>query len=128
MGPFLTVEHVTGKTEVAYISKETPMSLYLNTHAAMEQMRQKADIEETRGPRVMVVGPTDVGKSTLCSLLVNYAVRCGRSPVFADLDVGQVGSLCVLSPWMPVTVTVWVLCEWNVGVMGRRCCGCVEPW
>ncbi|XP_076460941.1 polyribonucleotide 5'-hydroxyl-kinase Clp1-like [Babylonia areolata] len=78
-----------GKTEVAYISKETPMTMYLNTHAAMEQMRAKADIEETRGPRVLVVGPTDVGKSTLCRLLVNYAVRCGRSPILADLDVGQ---------------------------------------
>ena len=79
-----------GKTEVAYISKETPMTMYLNTHAAMEQMRQKADLEETRGPRVLVVGPTDVGKSTLCRLLVNYAVRSGRSPLLVDLDVGQV--------------------------------------
>ena len=66
------------------------MTMYLNSHAAMEQMRQKADLEETRGPRVLVVGPTDVGKSTFCRLLVNYAVRCGRSPIFADLDVGQV--------------------------------------
>ncbi|KAK7108923.1 polyribonucleotide 5'-hydroxyl-kinase Clp1-like [Littorina saxatilis] len=83
------VVKLRGKTEVAYISKETPMTMYLNTHAAMEQMRQKADIEETRGPRVLVVGPTDVGKSTLCRLLVNYAVRSGRSPMLVDLDVGQ---------------------------------------
>ncbi|XP_025096265.1 polyribonucleotide 5'-hydroxyl-kinase Clp1-like [Pomacea canaliculata] len=80
---------IRGKTEVAYISKETPMTMYLNTHAAMEQMRQKADMEGTRGPRVLVVGPTDVGKSTVCRLLINYAVRMGRSPVLADLDVGQ---------------------------------------
>ena len=39
----------------------------------------------------MVVGPTDVGKSTLCRLLVNYAARLGRAPVLVDLDVGQVG-------------------------------------
>jgi len=38
----------------------------------------------------MVVGPTDVGKSTVCKLLVNYAARLGRAPVFVDLDVGQV--------------------------------------
>ena len=38
----------------------------------------------------MVVGPVDVGKSTLCQLLLNYAVRMGRRPVFIDLDVGQV--------------------------------------
>ncbi|PFX14840.1 Protein CLP1-like [Stylophora pistillata] len=38
---------------------------------------------------VMVTGPVDVGKSTLCKLLLNYAVRSGRRPVFVDLDVGQ---------------------------------------
>ena len=42
-----------------------------------------------RGPRVMVVGPQDVGKSTLCRILLNYAVRMGRAPIFVDLDVGQ---------------------------------------
>ena len=41
------------------------------------------------------MGPVDVGKSTLCQLLLNYAVRMGRRPVFVDLDVGQV-SVCVL--------------------------------
>ncbi|XP_064613711.1 polyribonucleotide 5'-hydroxyl-kinase Clp1-like isoform X2 [Liolophura sinensis] len=80
---------LTGKTEVAYIAKETPMVMYVNTHAALEQMRIKAETEIGRGPRVMVVGPTDVGKSTLCRLLLNYAVRVGRAPVFVDLDVGQ---------------------------------------
>ena len=38
----------------------------------------------------MVVGPTDVGKSTLTRLLCNYAARLGRAPLFVDLDVGQV--------------------------------------
>ena len=37
----------------------------------------------------MVVGPQDVGKSTLCRILLNYAVRMGRAPIFVDLDVGQ---------------------------------------
>jgi len=41
----------------------------------------------------MVVGPTDVGKTTVCKLLVNYAARLSRAPVFVDLDVGQVSSL-----------------------------------
>ena len=45
--------------------------------------------ECSRGPVVMIVGPTDSGKTSLCKLLVNYAVRMGRRPVFADLDVGQ---------------------------------------
>ena len=28
------------------------MVMYLNVHASMEQMREKADAENTRGPRV----------------------------------------------------------------------------
>ncbi|XP_077979250.1 polyribonucleotide 5'-hydroxyl-kinase Clp1-like isoform X2 [Glandiceps talaboti] len=85
---------MSGKTEVAYVSKDTPMVTYLNTHAALEQMRQQAERDESRGPRVMVVGPTDVGKSTLCRLLLNYGVRVGRRPTFIDLDVGQ-GSVSI---------------------------------
>ena len=47
------------------------MIMYLNVHAALEQMRKNADTSglpspEGRGPIVMVVGPADVGKSTLC--------------------------------------------------------------
>jgi len=84
-----TVE-ISGPLEVAYVSKETPMVMYLNLHMALEQMRQKAENTESEiGPRVMVVGPVDVGKSTFCQLLLNYAVRMGRRPVFVDLDVGQ---------------------------------------
>ncbi|XP_062574339.1 polyribonucleotide 5'-hydroxyl-kinase Clp1-like [Saccostrea cucullata] len=78
-----------GRTEVAYVAKETPMVMYINTHAALEQMREKAESDNTRGPRVMIVGPTDVGKSTLSRLLLNYAARLGRAPIFVDLDVGQ---------------------------------------
>lgn len=39
------------------------------------------------------MGPTDVGKSTVCRMLVNYAARLGRAPVLVDLDVGQVNYL-----------------------------------
>ena len=39
----------------------------------------------------MICGPSDVGKSTLCRLLLNYAVRMGRRPIYVDLDLGQVG-------------------------------------
>lgn len=37
----------------------------------------------------MVVGPTDVGKTTVSRILINYAVRLGRRPIYVDLDVGQ---------------------------------------
>lgn len=81
--------HISGKTEVAYIAKETPMLFYVNTHAALEQMRIKATTDVTRGPRVLICGPPNVGKSTYCRLLTNFAARMGRTPILVDLDVGQ---------------------------------------
>ena len=39
-------------------------------------------------PLPQVVGPTDVGKSSLCKLLLNYAVRYGFFPTAVDLDIG----------------------------------------
>lgn len=74
--------------------------IYLNTHAALEQLREHAESvvmqqEQARGPSLMIVGPTDVGKTTVCRILCNYAVRVGRTPIFVDLDVGQV-VFCVI--------------------------------
>ncbi|KAE9415058.1 hypothetical protein Angca_009012 [Angiostrongylus cantonensis] len=90
-----------GPTTSAYVAEHTPMVIYLNTHAALEQLRQhteeQASVDGTeipKGPRIMLVGPTDVGKTTVCRILCNYAVRQGRSPVYVDLDVGQ-GSISV---------------------------------
>ncbi|KAJ8881351.1 hypothetical protein PR048_017832 [Dryococelus australis] len=83
------VVELRGKTDVSYIAKETPMVMYLNVHAALEQLRRSAEADNSRGPITMVAGPTDVGKSTVCRLLLNYAVRMGRRPIFVDLDVGQ---------------------------------------
>lgn len=42
--------------QVAYVSKDTPMLLYLNTHAALEQMRKQAERDNERGPRVCLNG------------------------------------------------------------------------
>jgi len=78
-----------GTVQHAYVSEETPMLPYLNTHLGLEKLRTQAIMEGKKGPRVMVVGPTDVGKSTLCKLLLNYAVRSGRQPIYVDIDVGQ---------------------------------------
>ena len=39
--------------------------------------------------QILIAGPTDVGKSTLAKILVNYAARSENSPILVDLDVGQ---------------------------------------
>ncbi len=65
---------------------------YLNCHCCLEQLREKAEATNSRGPITVIVGPLDVGKSTLSKILLNYAVRMGnasRRPIFVDLDIGQ---------------------------------------
>jgi len=80
---------LSGSFVGSYTAKETPMLSYLNTHAAIDRRRQQAAVENQRGPRVMIVGPPNVGKSTLAKMLASYAARTGRRPLYIDLDVGE---------------------------------------
>ena len=63
------------------------MVSYINAHAALDSLRRRAKEAGAMGPRAMVVGPQDSGKSTLCRTLLNYAVRANWKPTFVDLDV-----------------------------------------
>ena len=42
-----------------------------------------------QGPRVVILGPTDSGKSTLSRMLLNWGARGGFEPTYVDLDVGE---------------------------------------
>ena len=72
------------------------MVAYSNVEGIMEARRKEAAESSGRvsGPRIALVGPTDVGKSSLAKILLNYAVRKGWAPTFADLDLGQGGITC----------------------------------
>jgi polyribonucleotide 5'-hydroxyl-kinase len=87
-----------GALEISYTSDETDSNVaFVNSHAQLEALRDEASLathnardEETRkninGPRVMVVGPSECGKSSLVKTLVAYATKVGRTPVWVDLD------------------------------------------
>ena len=84
------------------------MVLYLNTHIAIDQVRHRASREGKVGPRVrqslkiqlqshtivniqvVIAGSVDVGKSTMCRILLNYAIRMNRRLCYVETDVGQV--------------------------------------
>ncbi|XP_050104110.1 protein CLP1 homolog isoform X18 [Malus sylvestris] len=88
-----TIE-MEGSTETEYTADETPNISYVNVHAVLEERRHRAkplppDDLNSQGPRVIVVGPTDSGKSTLSKMLLSWAAKKGWKPTFVDLDIGQ---------------------------------------
>ncbi|KAI7847551.1 Pre-mRNA cleavage complex II protein Clp1-domain-containing protein [Circinella umbellata] len=85
---------IGGDFLVEYTANETPMTSYLNTHLALQQMRENAKKSNNQGPRVLVIGPHDVGKSSLCTLLASYALRQGQKPIYVSLDTSE-GSITV---------------------------------
>lgn len=80
---------VTGEPMSVGVFTDAEMILNLHLHAGLEKWRMKSEDLDHKGPITLIVGPKDVGKSTLCRFLLNYAARCGRCPLFIDLDVGQ---------------------------------------
>lgn len=81
------------------------MVAYANLHIALEQMRVRAlralhgsppsenDIDPNpQPPRVLVLGPENSGKTTVCKILTNYAVRAGQnwSPILVNVDPSEV--------------------------------------
>ena len=83
------------------------MSVYANVHLALEQMRVRAlaavdgspipedegdDIVGSEPPRVLVLGPENSGKTSVCKILTNYAVRAGQdwAPIYVNVDPSEV--------------------------------------
>jgi polyribonucleotide 5'-hydroxyl-kinase len=83
-----TIE-VTGSCDGEYPAEETPMVSYVNTHFAIEKMRQIATSEKKEGPVVLVVGSVDSGKTSLVKILTAYAVKMGRQPLVVNLDTRE---------------------------------------
>lgn len=62
------------------------MNAYLNA-ANIINNRRKAARDIRPGPVVAVVGPHDSGKTSLCKILLNYAIRSGWNPLLVEADV-----------------------------------------
>ena len=100
--------------DMIYESSETDSNIsFVNTHAQLEALRDAAlssalnieqalsggpsaainsnteEAKKAQGPRVLLVGPADCGKSTLARILTAYAVKLGRTPLLVDIDPSQ---------------------------------------
>lgn len=76
-----------GQCEVEYVSEETVVHAYLNTHLALEGLRREAVDRQGEAPRVLVVGGS---RTTVSRILLNYGIRAGHTPLYVDLDPADV--------------------------------------
>ena len=65
------------------------MISYANLHFALEKIRDESSLNGRDGPRVLVVGPENAGKTSLVKLLTAYTTRSGRQPVAVNLDTKE---------------------------------------
>ncbi|CAJ1450514.1 unnamed protein product, partial [Effrenium voratum] len=77
---------VSGPTVQEYDAPNVVMRDYLCCAAVLEQRRIRAEDLGLPAPRVLVCGSAFSGKSTLCQILCNYALRREHTPIFVDLD------------------------------------------
>ena len=80
---------IGGEAESEYVGQETEYAVeWLNVHGMLETARDDAQVPglSDGGPRVLVVGPDFVGKSSLVRSLAGWAVVCGRTPTIVNVD------------------------------------------
>jgi polyribonucleotide 5'-hydroxyl-kinase len=80
---------LSGEAESEYTAEETQMMSYANAHFALETARERAKAAGQMGPRVLVVGPENAGKTSVVRILTAYVVKAGRQPVVVNLDPRQ---------------------------------------
>lgn len=62
------------------------MNSYLNLHFKLTAMRETAAASGTDGPRVMICGSQNTGKTTVVRTLASYATRVGSQPLVVNTD------------------------------------------
>lgn len=62
---------------------------YANVHFALETLRQEAKATGKDGPRVLVLGPENAGKTSLTKILTAYATKMERQPIVVNLNPAE---------------------------------------
>ncbi|CAJ2514093.1 Uu.00g022120.m01.CDS01 [Anthostomella pinea] len=89
-GCTLEISSEPGAVYDAYTSEptadETPMVSYVNLHFKLDGLRATAERTGQMGPRVLVIGPPNSGKTSLVRMLTGWATRVGRQPLVVNAD------------------------------------------
>ncbi|KAK0641323.1 Pre-mRNA cleavage complex II protein Clp1-domain-containing protein [Cercophora newfieldiana] len=69
----------------------SPLLTYINMHFALQEERRRAESagRGVQGPRVLICGPANSGKTSLARKLVGWATRMGSQPLVANLDPAE---------------------------------------
>ncbi|KAJ5656447.1 Pre-mRNA cleavage complex II Clp1 [Penicillium longicatenatum] len=78
--------HGAGGCQSEYTSDDTPMVEYANLHFALESIREESQGSGKDGPRVLLLGPDNAGKTSLSKILTAYATKVGGQPLVVNLD------------------------------------------
>lgn len=65
---------------------DNPANAHLNLHGLLNNMRHAAASAGREGPRVLVTGESNTGKTTLVRTLTSYATRQGYQPLVMNAD------------------------------------------
>lgn len=79
--------HVFKKPKQVFVPvKQTPLLEYIAFESKLNSYRQNALNKKVNGPRILITGSNNSGKSSFCRFLCNYASLSKWKPVFVDLD------------------------------------------
>jgi polyribonucleotide 5'-hydroxyl-kinase len=63
-----------------------PATSYLNLHVKLAELRAAAARDRREGPRVLIAGPPNTGKTTLARTITSYATRQNQQPLVVNAD------------------------------------------
>ncbi|KAI0463543.1 hypothetical protein LJB42_002543 [Komagataella kurtzmanii] len=84
----------SGEPSSEYVSEETTMPIYFNLHTLLEEQRKyvtaqnlsRKPNDRLKGPRVLIIGSKDCGRTSLARILVSYAQKMDRQPLLVSLN------------------------------------------
>ncbi|KAF8821180.1 polynucleotide 5'-hydroxyl-kinase [Cardiosporidium cionae] len=80
------VIQVQGNVNQEYEASNNSMKEYLNFAIILDSRRELAALRGTIGPRLMLVGAASSGKSSVCHILSQYALKTAWNPIYIELD------------------------------------------
>ena len=95
----ITLHSLSLSKDPSYISNRNidTMREYIVAHYNITQLRFDALTSNQIGPRVLITGSNNCGKTAFCHMMLNYSLKLGWTPIYCDLDldneIGLPGSI-----------------------------------